>query len=665
MFDKILIANRGEIACRVARTARRLGIRVVAVYSDADRDALHVRAADEAYPIGAAPAEDSYLRGEVIIEVARRAGAQAVHPGYGFLAENADFAQACADVGLTFIGPSPEAIRAMGSKTNAKKLMTDADVPILPGYHEDNLDLRVIETAARKIGYPVLVKASAGGGGRGMRVVERDLDLAEAMASARREAKAAFGDDHVLIEKYVLRPRHIEVQIFADSHGNVVHMFERDCSVQRRYQKVIEEAPAPGLTDALRRRLGDTAIAVARAVDYVGAGTVEFIVDRDDNHYFLEMNTRLQVEHAVTEMITGQDLVEWQLRVAAGESLPCQQSDLTIHGHAVEARLYAEDPARDFLPVTGQLTHFRPPEARDGLRIDTGVGPGDQVSAFYDPMIAKIVAWDRDRSAALRCLGRALTEFQVAGVVTNLTFLAAVLRHPSFVAEDVDTSFIDRHRKELIPEPRATPDRALAVALLYLLTSRARNDAVSAPASDPYSPWALSDGWRMNEDPQELMHLIDGEDEVTIPVRGTPEGYVFHLADGEMRVSGALVGETELEAELDGERVRATVARHGSSLTIWLGGQTFNLETKDPLALGPVEEEEGGRLTAPMPGRITRVFVDDGDQVERGAALVVLEAMKMEHTIAAPADGRVDKVNFAVGEWVDEGVALLDFSAKA
>jgi len=674
MFERILIANRGEIACRVIETAKRLGVRTVAVYSEADADARHVRLADEAYPIGAAPAADSYLRGDAIIEVARHAGAQAVHPGYGFLSENAEFAEACAIAGVTFIGPPPQAIRAMGAKDQAKAIMAEADVPVVPGYHEANLDIKVLSRAARKIGYPVLVKAVAGGGGRGMRVVAREVEFADAVASARREAKSAFGDDRVLIEKLITHPRHIEVQIFADSHGNTVHLFERDCSVQRRHQKVIEEAPASTITPEQRKSLGDTAISAARAIGYVGAGTVEFIADRSGNYYFMEMNTRLQVEHGVTEMVTGVDLVEWQLRVAAGEPLPLSQDDIRLNGHAIEARLYAEDPANGFLPATGPLIHMRLPAEPGGsvpgeptlVRVDAGVAEGDEVTPYYDAMIGKLMVWGEDRASAVRRLSRALGDTEIVGPTTNLALLTEVARHPSFGADDFDTGFIEQHAETLLAPQGPAQAITLAIGALYLLLDRVRRaSAAAAKTVDQHSPWARSDGWRLNDDAHEILTLIDGDTPIAIPVRAARNGVELTLPDGDLDVAGQLDADGRLRALIGGIAINASVVfqpdQRGGTLDIMIQELRHRLRVADPLAVDGDDEAEGGRLTAPMPGQVTQILAKDGVEVARGTPLMVIEAMKMEHTISAPADGQVERVIYAVGDWVDEGATLVDF----
>ncbi len=533
MFDKILIANRGEIACRVIKSAKRRGIRTVAVYSDADAQARHVTMADEAYRIGPAPARESYLKAEAILEAARKSHAHAIHPGYGFLSENAAFAEACAKANVTFIRPPPAAIRAMGGKSEAKALMEKAKVPVVPGYHGTAQDLTTLTDAAAKIGYPVLIKASAGGGGKGMRVVERADDLAEAVASAQREAKSAFSDDRVLIEKYLQRPRHIEIQVFADKHGNAVYLFERDCSLQRRHQKVLEEAPAPGMSEARRKEMGEAAVAAARAVGYEGAGTVEFIADQDGRFFFMEMNTRLQVEHPVTEMITGLDLVDWQFTVAAGGKLPLLQNDLRINGHAIEARLYAEDPTRDFLPATGTLRHLKFPDESAHVRIDTGVRAGDAISIHYDPMIAKLIVWDHDRPAALRRLRQALADARSPASRPISPSSSAVAGHPAYVAGEIDTGFIGRHRGELVPEHRAASDRVLALATLAVLLGRQREAATEGKASgDPYSPWHLATGWRLNDDAHHVLRLRDGAAEVSVTAHFRRGGFTLDLPGG-------------------------------------------------------------------------------------------------------------------------------------
>ena len=663
MFTKILIANRGEIACRVIKTARRLGISTVAVYSEADATARHVTLADEAVEIGPASVRDSYLRGDRIIAAAQRTGAAAIHPGYGFLSENAGFAADCTAAGLVFVGPGAAAIRAMGSKSAAKSLIENTGVPVVPGYHGDDQSDDLLRAEADRIGYPVLLKPSAGGGGKGMRVVREALQFDAALAAARREASASFGDAHMLIEKFVTQPRHIEVQVFADAHGNVLHLFERDCSVQRRHQKIIEEAPAPGLTDRQRLTMGQAAVDAAKAVGYLGAGTVEFIVDSGGRFYFMEMNTRLQVEHPVTELITGQDLVEWQLLVAAGEPLPLSQGDLVINGHAIEARLYAEDPDRDFLPATGHLLHLRYPAAGRHVRIDTGVREGDPVSIHYDPLIAKLIVWDADRACALRRLQTALRETQVIGVTTNLGFLTTVAAHDAFAAAGVDTGFIDRHRSDLAGIGGPPPDGALVVAALDVMLrqeARARSDA--AVSGDPNSPWHSAGGWRLNETGTQTLHfVVDGiEQRVTVEYGGGE--YQVRTPAGPTRAAGHYDSGGDLTATLDGRRLRVTMVRQGDVITILHQGAQYRIEHMDPARRADSESDAAGGLTAPMPGRVTLVSVSEGDSVQRGDTLLILEAMKMEHSIIAPADGVVERLHYGQGDLVDEGAELLVLS---
>ena len=658
MFSKILIANRGEIACRVIRTARRMGIATVAVYSEADRNALHVELADEAWPIGPAPARDSYLNIEAILDAARNSGAEAVHPGYGFLSENAEFAEACEAAGIVFIGPPASAMRTMGSKAAAKELMQRHGVPLVPGYHGDDQNPARLLDEAERVGFPVLIKASAGGGGRGMRAVGSAAEFAAALAGAKREAEAAFGDGRVLIEKYLPRPRHIEVQIFADRHGNAVHLFERDCSIQRRHQKVVEEAPAPGLEMSQRSALAQAAVAAARAVGYVGAGTVEFIAEGGD-FYFIEMNTRLQVEHPVTEAVTGLDLVEWQIRVAAGEPLPTCQPDLVLHGHAIEARLYAEDPERGFLPQTGTLHGLRFPPS-ELARVDTGVRQGDIVTPFYDPMIAKIIAWGEDRAAAVGLLRRALAETAVLGVGTNLEFLARVAAHPEFLSGAVDTGFIERHRATLMPPRRPAPDTVLAAAALFRLL--AREDAARAGASrsaDPFSPWARVDGWRLSGRGHQELIFRDGAEERLVCARRQGGNWLLQFDDRAILAEGERRAEGALSMRLDGVRIQITVMDHGAETAVFLDGESWRLTEIDPLAARAGEDPTAGRLTAPMPGRVTQLMVEPGTSVRRGQPLIVIEAMKMEHTVTAPTDGVVEAVRFAPGDLVEEGAVLI------
>ncbi|MEO8156510.1 MAG: acetyl/propionyl/methylcrotonyl-CoA carboxylase subunit alpha [Betaproteobacteria bacterium] len=669
MFDKILIANRGEIACRIARTAKRLGVRTVAVYSEADARAMHVGSCDEAWLIGPAHPRDSYLRGDRMLEVAKKSGAQAIHPGYGFLSENADFARACTQAGVEFIGPPSAAIEAMGSKAAAKTLMEKAGVPLVPGYHGAAQDLARLQEEAGHIGYPVLIKASAGGGGKGMRVVNQPGEFAEALASARREAASSFGNDRVLIEKYLERPRHIEMQVFADMHGRCVHLFERDCSVQRRHQKILEEAPAPGMSVARRKQMGDAAVAAAKAVGYVGAGTVEFIVEPGGRFYFMEMNTRLQVEHPVTEMITGLDLVEWQLRVACGEALPLAQHELSISGHAIEARIYAEDPARGFLPAAGRVEHLRQPSQNAHVRVDSGVQAGDEVGVHYDPMIAKLIAWDRDRASALRRLRCALGDYQVAGVTTNLSFLSAVTAHADFADTDgspgaLDTGLIERNRAALFPEPAAVPDDILAIAVLgESLRMDDEAQAIAARSGDPYSPWHLRHGWRLNEDNHHAYMFVDAGKRIRVVAHYRSGGYVLDLPGG-ASVSASVRGGGDgmIEVDLDGRVSRATVVPRPGELTIFAGGGSYRLAFDKPVAIE--EEDPSGRLVSPLPGSVIQVLVGSGDRVAKGQTLMIIEAMKMEHTISAPKRGIVRQIYFCAGEQVAEGAQLLEFEAE-
>ena len=659
-YASLLIANRGEIACRVARTARRLGLRTIAVHSDADAGARHVADCDEAIAIGGRTPAESYLRIEAIIEAAQRSGAQAVHPGYGFLSENADFAERCRQAGLVFVGPPPAAIRAMGSKSAAKSLLERAGVPLTPGYHGEEQGLARLQQSAAQLGYPVLIKASAGGGGRGMRRVDTPADFAAALASCQREAAASFGDDRVLVEKYLVRPRHIEFQVFADSHGHCLHLNERDCSVQRRHQKVLEEAPAPGMTPARRAAMGAAAVAAARAVGYVGAGTVEFIVAADGQFYFMEMNTRLQVEHPVTEMITGIDLVEWQLRIAAGEALPLRQDQIGIAGHAIEARIYAEDPAREFLPSIGTLQYLAMPAASRHVRIDAGVAQGDAITPYYDSMIAKLIVWDESRELACSRLGGALEAFRIVGVANNVEFLRRLVAAPAFAAADLDTALIERESTWLFaphgPPPR---DAWLAAAVTLLLQAQAAPDR---------SPWSVPDGWRLGARAEREVWLRAGEQSRVIAVQYQNAGWILRLDDQSARVTAGLRGSpdsgAELTATIDGRRHGAIVVMRGAQVHVFMDGRHDVLAHVDPLA--PIAAAEAGPegLRAPMPGRIIELIGRPGAELSKGAPLLVLEAMKIEHTVLAPSDGFLRGFKVAVGEQVAEGSELVDFEAR-
>jgi 3-methylcrotonyl-CoA carboxylase alpha subunit len=667
MFTKILIANRGEIACRIAATARRMGVKTVAVYSDADVNARHVALCDESVAIGPAPAKESYLRADKIIEAALATGAQAIHPGYGFLSENAQFAQACADAGVSFIGPPASAIEAMGSKSAAKTLMEKAGVPLVPGYHGANQEPDFLQRQADAIGYPVLLKASAGGGGKGMRIVEKSEQFKDALASCKREAASSFGDDKVLVEKYLTQPRHIEIQVFADSKGNCIYLFERDCSVQRRHQKVLEEAPAPGMTPERRKAMGEAATAAANAVGYVGAGTVEFIVNRDGSFYFMEMNTRLQVEHPVTEMITGQDLVEWQLRVASGEALPLKQEQLAIHGHALEARIYAENPDNNFLPSIGTLRHFRTPAAVSfelggtaeqpaAVRIDSGIREGDTISPFYDPMLAKLIVWGRDREEALARMSDALSHYQVVGLNANIGFLKRLVESAPFSTADLDTGLIERHRESLFPAPTPAPIDELALAAFGILADESKTTAKAAG-----DPWALLNGWRMNTVLQRTLEFVDLGRNVPMTLTYQKNGWLFGHDKTTFQASLVHQEGHDYAIRVDSKLVRGTIVVDRDAVHVFTGGKHTVLTYLDPLAHAGQAEAETGRLTAPMPGKIVAILVNKNDTVKKGAPLLIMEAMKMEHTIAAPRDGVVDDLLYAVGDQVEEGVQLLAF----
>jgi len=664
MFKKILIANRGEIACRVAATARRLGIRTVAVYSDADANARHVQACDEAVRIGGPAPRDSYLRADRILEVARATGAEAVHPGYGFLSENEAFAQACADAGIAFIGPPPAAIAAMGSKSAAKSLMEKAGVPLVPGYHGTDNDPALLAAEAARIGYPVLIKASAGGGGKGMRRVDAPEDFAAALASCQREARNSFGDDHVLVERYVLRPRHIEIQVFGDSHGQCVHLFERDCSVQRRHQKVLEEAPAPGMSAARRAEMGAAAVAAAQAVGYVGAGTVEFIAEEVDDgdlrFYFMEMNTRLQVEHPVTEAITGLDLVEWQLRVAAGQPLPLRQDQLAITGHAIEARICAENPDGGFLPATGTMDVLRWPAHvtfdRGPVRVDAGVGEGDAITPFYDSMIAKLIVHGDTRAQALARLDAALAATHIVGLNTNVAFLRRVVVSPSFATADLDTALIERERAVLLDQPPL----ALEVAAAGVV-ARALADDAAAEGADP---WSRRDGWRLHGGARrhfDIEHAGVVQAVALARPHSTAADGRSELLIGAQRwaISTQALAGNQYDITLGERRLRLSVYAQGERVAVFAPEASAVLRQIDAIAHAGEGASEGGRLTAPMPGKVIAFLAAPGDSVSQGQALAVMEAMKMEHTLHAPRDGVVAELLYAVGDQVAEGGELL------
>ncbi len=664
MFRKILIANRGEIACRVITAARVMGIRTVAVYSDADRDARHVALADEARRIGPPEARASYLNMEAILAAARDTGAEAIHPGYGFLSENEAFATACAKAGIVFIGPTPEAIAAMGDKSAAKRLMEKAGVPLVPGYHGENQDPLFLQREADKIGYPVLIKASAGGGGKGMRIVVEAGGFPAALASAKREAKASFGDERVLIERYLERPRHIEVQVFGDTHGNLVYLFERDCSVQRRHQKVLEEAPAPGLSPGRRKAMGEAAVAAAKSIKYTGAGTVEFITGQDGTFFFMEMNTRLQVEHPVTEMITGLDLVKMQLTVAAGEPLPVKQKDLEIRGHAIEARIYAENPAKGFLPSTGTLRHLRAPRGIEfaisggSIRVDSGVREGDTITPHYDPMIAKLIVWGEDRAIALGRMRAALAGYEIVGASTNVEFLSRTVASTAFSAADLDTGLIERCRAELFPPDAGPGDEDLAAAALAeLLAEQAQAAAAARTSADPHSPWNIVDGWRLNLGSHHELVFAEGERSHRVEIHFTNSGLKFSR-DGRALSLAGHEENGKLQVTLGEATFRVRAVRDGAHWHLFRDG-THRVLALQSAQTAPEPDAIIGSLAAPMPGKVLQVLVRPGDTVAKGAPLVILEAMKMEHTIAAPHDGRVAEIHFKAGEQVNEGAELL------
>lgn len=666
MIRKLLIANRGEIACRIIKTAKKLGIATVAVYSDADQHAQHVQMADDAVYIGGAPSKESYLNMSRIVDAVKQTGADGVHPGYGFLSENAVFARALAQENVLFIGPPASAIEAMGSKSAAKQIMEEAGVPLVPGYHGHEQDEAYLQDVANKMGYPVLLKAAAGGGGKGMRQVWAAQAFPQALAAAKREALTSFGDDIMLVEKYLTAPRHVEIQVFCDSHGNGVYLFERDCSIQRRHQKVIEEAPAPGMSDALRQGMGEAALKAAHAIGYVGAGTVEFLLDSDGSYYFMEMNTRLQVEHPVTEMITGEDLVEWQIRVAEGNGLPKQQHQLTLFGHAFEARIYAEDPANEFLPATGKLAFLRPPQESRYVRVDTGVVQGDEVSVYYDPMIAKLIVWGENREEALRRLVNALGEYYIDGVTTNIPFLHKIAASDPFKQAKLSTTFIETHSNTLFPETSGLPVHLLPAMAMLIVQSRKKGDAEFI---DKNSPWALNSRWRLNSTYKRKVTLAHGKDTFDIQLELQPHPSAKESATWQVQYQqhrwqvSALVQGHELQIDIDGHQQRF----------VWSGGQTqFTLFTATgnvvfELVLPDLGDTDGHQaetgFEAPMNGTIVAVVVEPGQPVKKGDTLLIMEAMKMEHNMTAPTDGQVMAVYYQAGDLVDGGKPLLEFKA--
>ncbi|KAG0336407.1 Methylcrotonoyl-CoA carboxylase subunit alpha, mitochondrial [Podila humilis] len=672
LFDKILIANRGEIACRIMRTAKKLGIKTVAVFSDADRNALHVKMADEAYNIGPAPSAESYLKADKIIEIARKSGAQAIHPGYGFLSENAGFADRLAKENITFIGPPASAMTSMGSKSESKFIMQAAKVPVVPGYHGENQDDAFLKAEAAKIGYPVLIKAVKGGGGKGMRIVDTPEDFEIMLESSRREAMKSFSDDKVLVEKYLVTPRHVEVQVFADTLGNAVYLFERDCSVQRRHQKILEEAPAPGLSEELRRDLGEKAVAAAKAVNYVGAGTVEFIMDNtDQKFYFMEMNTRLQVEHPITEMITDTDLVQWQLEVAAGNRLPKLQGDLKKDGWAFEARIYAENPNNNFLPDVGPLIHVQTPEASSSVRLETGFVQGDEISVHYDPMIAKLVVHGENRTAALRILRKALSEYEVVGLNTNIEFLKTLASHPAFIAGEVETGFIKKYEHDMFaPAPPLDHATVAQASLSVVLKDLEANKQAAIAANDATSPFTSSPGLRLNQTSEQKLAFKLEDQDVKVGVEFNADGtYNVRVETPNKtstfnKVMAKLSGENGVLAEIENRKYKTNVIQEGDQVHVFAEEGKVTLDVPQPKFLTVGKEEKTGSLRTPMPCKISQVMCKPGDKVVKGQALVILEAMKMEHIIKSPVDGIVSDVFFNIGDMVAENKSLIAFEEK-
>ena len=661
MFKRILIANRGEIACRVIQTAQRMGIYCVAVYSEADAQSLHVQMADEAHCIGPAPSKDSYLQGQKIIDVAQQSGAQAVHPGYGFLSENAEFAKLCSTNNIIFIAPPVGAIEAMGSKSAAKQIMEAAKVPLVPGYHGDDQNPELIRQASEEIAYPVLLKAAAGGGGKGMRIVWEATEFDEALAAAKREANNAFGDDKMLVEKYLTKPRHVEFQIFMDQQGNGVYLFERDCSVQRRHQKVLEEAPAFGMTAELRQQMGVAALDAAKAIDYEGAGTVEFLLDEDGSFYFMEMNTRLQVEHPVTEMITGLDLVEWQLRIANGEPLPLQQDQLRINGHAFEARVYAEDPDNDFLPATGTIEFLQTPATNQHIRIDTGVRQGDEISVYYDPMIAKVITWGEDRASALNQMARALNQYRLVGTKTNLNLLQDLVSHPAFQGEDIDTGFIEKHRDSLFSTADAQQlNEAMAIAASYKIL---RQQQQTNTTQDSHSPWSQADAWAGIDNGYWPLMFASDEEQHKLAVTVSGNQHSIAISNEVLKLSANLADDNNLSVTIDNTEHEVTVVAIDHQYTVYFNGHQYELTLVQP-DLGESEDDSHGGYAAPMNGTLISVLVEKGQCVQEGQTLVIMEAMKMEHSIKAHADGVVEAVFFAEGELLGEGDIMVQLSEE-
>ena len=654
MFEKILIANRGEIACRIIKTARKKGIKTVALYSEIDASARHVRLADEAYEIGGNEAIDSYLKITVIIDIAKKSGADAIHPGYGFLSENEEFAQLCENADIRFIGPTADVIKLMGLKDQAKIAMEQAGVPVVPGYDGEDQSLQCLMQNAREIGYPLLIKAVAGGGGKGMRLVENEGDFAASLESAKREALSSFGNDHVLLEKYISKARHIEVQVFADMVGNAVYMHERDCSLQRRHQKVVEEAPAPDLSDDMRYELGETAIRAAKAIKYRGAGTIEFIVDVENGlknapFYFMEMNTRLQVEHPVTELITGLDLVDWQLRIAAGERLPLTQDKIQLNGHAFEVRLYAEDPQNEFLPQSGDLYHFSYPAEDANFRIDSGVDEGDSVSVYYDPMISKLIVWGQNRSEALRLMRRIIKNVAIAGVKTNLEFLHNIFNHSAFCVADFDTGFIEKNLGKLISRDASDFTPILALATLSELSPNTNGDEI----------WDWSDGWVLNSNLNVDLTFLEGDKSSVVKATYIKGGFKITIGEQSHNVKIVKQFQDDLDILLDGEKFSGKVVKKDRDFTVFCNGIVSYIHHFIPGADKQIEASDNGVIVTPMPGKLTKLLIEEGDQVVDGQPLIVLEAMKMEHTIKASCAGIVELYSLKENLQIEDGQALL------
>jgi len=665
VFNKILIANRSEIACRIIKTAKCIGIQTVAVYSDADANSLHVNLADEATYIGASEAAKSYLSIDSILHAAKTTGAEAIHPGYGFLSENADFADAVHAAGLVFIGPPASAMRQMGSKDEAKKRMIRAKVPVIPGYHGDDQSVETLKAEAKITGFPVLLKAAAGGGGKGMRIVRKASEMDAAIDGAKREGQASFGSDVLLIEKYFERARHVEVQIFCDTQGHAVHLFERDCSLQRRHQKVIEEAPAPNLSAKLRQQMGDAAVRAAQAVNYVGAGTIEFLLSEDQKFYFLEMNTRLQVEHPVTEMITGLDLVKWQLLVADGQPLPLNQDQITCKGHAIEARIYAEDPANDFLPCPGTIEYLEFPNARDDLRIETGIQSLDEVTPFYDPMIAKIVVHGDTRDIALKKISQALMATKIAGLATNVDYLKMLSQHERFKKFDIDTGFIDQMPPWAAEINTVLKVHALTAATISMIASRTEKyKTKSIISSDPYSPWSGQLGWRILGDSHQNIKLQDHDNDIHITIKNQNNILIIEgVGDEPVSINNYAIINGDLLITLNACLIKAQVHTTNDQISVFIQGETFNFTNIDDALIAKGQSHSETGLTAPMPGKVVDVLVKSGSHVEAGDVLLVIEAMKMEHSIIAQSDGIVEEVLYTTGDQVTDGVQLFQFTS--